>query len=190
MNTELILRVCVAMVSLAVVGGCVSIDSRTATESPRAGSNGNLRAAYWNIASYRSRGQLLGHVTLADALHIRAPQADTGYIWRMSTDVLLIRFTQADQLVAQRTYKLNDGFRVDSEGRIEIGSPAECGGQDGPGVGCGWGTATIFENSEGRLAVIQSGGGAGVVGVVPVAIYAKHLSLFLRRDDAPPIDKP
>lgn len=179
-----------APLSVALLSGCVSVDSRALKEVPAAGSTGDIRAAYWNIASYRSQGQLSGHVTLADAMHIRAPKADTAYIWRVSPELLVVRFTSNGDIVAERKYKLNDGFRVDKAGRIEIGNPTECGGRDSPGFGCGWGTVTIFENASGELAAVQSGGGAGMLGVIPMGVYANHLSLFIRRTDAPPFDAP
>ena len=177
-----------ALLSLVVLSACVSVDSRAFKEVPAPGSNGNLRGAYWNVAFYRSKGELLGHETIAEAMHIPAAKADTAYIWRVSQELLVVRFTKDGVVVAERKYKFNEGFKVDNSGRIEIGNPTECGGHDSPGFGCGWGTVTIFENAAGELAAVQSGGGAGLLGVIPFAIYAKHLSLFAHRADAPPFD--
>jgi len=190
MPMRIFYRWTVALLCMTSLSACVSIDSRALKEVPAAGATGDIRAAYWNNAFYRSRGELLGHETIADAIHISAANADTAYIWRESTDLLIVRFTKDGEVVAERKYKLNDGFRVDSAGRIEISNPTECGGRDSPSFGCGWGTVTIFENAGGDLAVVQSSGGAGGLGIFPIAIYAKHLSLFNRRTDAPPFDEP
>ncbi len=183
-------RQAVALLLMTVISACVSIDSRVFKEAPESGATGDLRAAYWNKATYRSSGELIGKATIAEAMNIPAANADTAYLWRASPDLLIARFTKYGVIVAERTYKLNDGFRVDNAGRIAISNPTECGGHDSPGFGCGWGTVTIFENISGELAVVQSGGGAGVLGIFPIAIYAKHLSLFDRRADAPPFDEP
>ena len=184
------LRQAVALLLMTALGACVSIDLRALNEAPASGANGDIRAAYWNKATYRSSGELVGHATIAEAMHIPAADADTAYIWRVSPDLLIVRFTKDGVTVAERKYKLNDGFRVDNAGRIEISNPTECGGRDSPGFGCGWGAVTVFENASGELAAVQSGGGAGVLGIFPIAIYAKHLSLFNRRTDTPPFNEP
>lgn len=185
-----VFRYSVALLFMIALSACVSIDSRAFKEAPASGATGDIRSAYWNKAIYRSSGELIGHATIAEAMHIPAADADTAYIWRTSPDLLIIRFTKDEGIVAERKYKLNNGFRVDNAGRIEISNPTECGGRDSPGFGCGWGTLTIFENAAGELAAVQSGGGAGVLGIFPFAVYAKHLSLFNRRIDAPPFDEP
>ena len=187
---QIFFRQAVALLLMTGLSACVSIDSRAFKEAPAAGATGNIRAAYWNNATYRSSGELIGHATIAEAMHIPAASADTAYVWRASPDLLIVRFTKDGVFVGERKYKLNDGFRVDNAGRIEISNPTECGGHDSPGFGCGWGTVTIFENASGQLAAVQSGGGAGVLGIFPIAIYAKHLSLFNRRTDAPPFNEP
>jgi hypothetical protein len=183
-------RQAVALLLVTALNACVSIDSRAFKEAPAPGATGDIRAAYWNKATYRTSGEFIGHSTIAEAMHIAAENADTAYIWRASPDLLIVRFTKDGGIVAEHKYKLNDGFRVDNEGRIEISNPTECGGHDSPGFGCGWGTVAIFENASGELAAVQSGGGAGVLGILPIAIYAKHLSLFNRRNDAPPFNAP
>ena len=51
----------VALLLMTALSACVSIDSRVLKEVPAAGATGDIRAAYWNNAFYRSRGELLGH---------------------------------------------------------------------------------------------------------------------------------
>jgi hypothetical protein len=183
------------IVASLALSACVSIDRRAYKQVPAASDPGDLKAAFSNRATYRGRGEFVGHETLADALQFRpwngARDADTVYVWRKSHELLLVRFVKGGAVVDERQYKLGEGFNVNDKGEIEIVMPTECGGGDGSlGPGCSWGTVTLFVNTDGMLAAIQSGGGAGVILVVPIGGYAKLLSLFAPRPDAPPLVDP
>lgn len=163
---------------------------RVFKEEPAPGSNGSIRAAYKNKADYRTRNEWLGAETVAEALKVPGASADTAYVWRVSEELLLLRFTKGEVVVAEKKYALNKDFHIGADGRIEIALPNTCGFGEAGG-GCGWGGVTIFENASGQLVVVQSIRIAMAVGlIVPIAIHAKNLSLFSRSLDAPPFNQP
>jgi hypothetical protein len=191
---RLCIGVAITVASLSL-DACVSIDPRAYKQVPAASDPGNMRAAYWNHATYRSRGEFIGAETLADALQLNprsgASDADTVYVWRKTPELLSIRFVKDGTVVAERQYKLGEGFKVNDKGELELVIPTNCGGGEGSlGPGCAWHTVTLFVKADGMLAAIQSGGGAGVILVVPIGLYARHLSLFAPRPDAPPLLEP
>ncbi len=175
---------CVILLSLTY--SCVSIDSRALEAQPVAGATGNIRAAFSNYASYyKSTGEFIGPATMADAFNVPAQKADTVYVWRISEKDLLIQFRQAGRPIIEQRYSLNDGFRIDDKGAIQIRIATECGGHDSPVIGCAWASVALFQDTNGDLNVIRSGGGAGMLAIIPMAVYGKHLSIFSRIAEAP-----
>jgi hypothetical protein len=71
-------------------------------------------------------------------------------------------------------------LKINDEGKIELFTDSDCGGRDSPGFGCMSETVTLFINPEGDLVTVQSGGGAGVLGILPFGVYGKLVAIFPR----------
>lgn len=104
--------------------------------------------------------------------------------------VALVRFTPLSRdafsvdyldrnldVLETRRYDAGD-YDMEGDGAISIQTVSRCSGGGGPGVGCSRETIRLFIDKAGNLAVIQTAGGAGIVGVVPVAVSATYLSIF------------
>ncbi len=177
----------IALLVALPLTGCVSIDSRAIREEADREATKSLRAAFLNRADYRSKGELVAHETLAEALGLPARSAAWVYVWRISDSEVLVRFVTGSEVVHERRYRAGVDLSVGSDQRLELSKPTVCGGRDSPGFGCGGGSVSLFVNRNGELAAVESGGGAGVIGIFPIAIYAKHLATFTRVQDAPPL---
>jgi hypothetical protein len=164
----------------AVLGGCVSIDSRALREKPSSGSMHAIVGTYQNFASYRSKGEFVADENLSGALGLGRVEAGTVTLTRPTASQLKLEFKDGQSTKAVQTYVDGAGLVIRPEGRFEISVPVGCGGRDSPGFGCGTKTVTLFVNASGNLAAIDSGGGAGLLGVIPFAVYAKTLAIFPR----------
>ena len=177
--------------SLALLNGCVSVDPRALRETPDIVATKNLRAVYLNEADYQSKGEFMANATLAEALGIHQARLSAwAYVWRVSDQEVLVRFISQGVTIAERRYLAGDGLRILPDQRIELKKPGECGGRDSPGFGCSTGTVTLFVNGSGELVAIESGGGAGLIGVIPFALYAKLVSTHHWISNRPQPDEP
>ena len=179
------LLVTICLLLTVAVAACVSIDSRALREEVDVPATKNVRAAFLNVADYRSRGELLASASIAEALGLPAKDAAWAYVWRVSEKEVLVRFVTAGKTIHEHSYHEGIDLRIMDDQRIVLAKPTVCGGRDSPGFGCGGGSVALFINPSGQLAAVETGGGAGVLGIIPIAIYAKHLAVFRRIDDAP-----
>ncbi len=169
-----------AAIAAVSAWGCVSVDSRALKAVSPANLNGPVHGIFINSASYRSRGELVGAATLAEALHIAGREAEYAEVSFEPGNSLTVRFFKEGKATLEKTYKAGHALELRPDGSALVNLDTECGGRDSPGFGCGWGTVALFLDQDDNLNVVQSGGGAGVIGVIPVALYAKHLSVFRR----------
>ncbi|MGH7485987.1 MAG: hypothetical protein ACREMY_10370 [bacterium] len=167
------------MVALST-SACVSVDSRALRATPPANSNAIVQGIFINSASYRSRGELVGAATLAEALHIAGREAEYVQVSVESSNTLNVRLFKHGKPILEKKYTSGSAFELHPDGSALINLDAECRGKDSPGFGCGWGTVRLFLDQDDNLNVVQSGAGAGVIGIIPIALYAKHLSVFRR----------
>ena len=165
--------------------GCVSVDSRAFKEVVAKEATAAVNAEFSNWASYRSKGEFLASDTLSGALGVHVEGANSVHVSRPTPETLALRFSKdgTDERAA-RTYRLNEGLSITQEGKFELTSKVACGGRDSPLIGCGSKTVTLFVNSEGDLVAVESGGGGGVIGVIPFAMYAKLVAVYSRRTSA------
>ena len=180
-------RTLAALPLLLALSACVSIDSRALREEVDAVATKDLRAAFSNVSFYRSQGELMASDSIAEALDAPARGADQAYIWRLSDKAVLVRFITEGKTVYERVYREGVDLKTLPDQRMVLSKKTECGGHDSPGFACGGGTATLFVDSNGALAIVESSGAAGALGFIPLVIYAKHLALFGRVQDAPPL---
>lgn len=176
--TSLLLPCCV------LVAGCVSVDSRAFREVVAREVTAAVNTEFSNWASYRSKGEFLASDTLSGALGMHVEGANTVHVSRPTPETLTFRFSKdgTDER-AVRTYRLNEGLAITREGKFELTSKTACGGRDSPVIGCGSRTVTLFVNTEGDLVAVESGGGGGVIGVVPFAMYTKLVAVYSRRPE-------
>jgi hypothetical protein len=166
----------------AAVSGCITIDPRSLHESVRADSAKSIVGTFDNSASYKSSGGLSGFVasdtlTFALGLHLASSSFS---ITRPSKSELKIEFHNGDGSNFVKLYSTSTDLKIKPDGRFELSVPEGCGGHDSPGFGCGYKTVTLFINESGDLASIESGGAAGVLGIIPFAMYVKKLAIFPR----------
>jgi hypothetical protein len=166
----------------ASVSGCVAIDPRSLRENVRADSAKSIVGTFGNSASYKSSGGLSGFVasdTLSFALGLHLASSSFS-ITRPSNSELKIEFHKDDGSSFVKLYSTSADLKIKPNGQFDLSVPEGCGGHDSPGFGCGYKTVTLFINESGDLASIESGGAAGVLGIIPFAMYVKKLAIFPR----------
>jgi hypothetical protein len=171
-----------ALVFGVVVSGCITIDPRSLHENVRADSEKSIVGTFSNSASYKSSGGISGFVasdTLAFALGFHLT-ASSFSITRPSKSELKIEFHNNDGSDFVKLYSTSIDLKINPNGQFDLSVPEGCGGHDSPGFGCGYKTVTLFINESGDLASIESGGAAGVLGIIPFAMYVKKLAIFPR----------
>jgi hypothetical protein len=169
---------CVSLFLLIVLAGCVSVDSRVWDESVDREATVTVSTKFSNHASYRSTGEFLAIDNLAELLNVPALDAETVLVSLQKEGGLTLTFFKGATATASKTYRTQDGLSVASDGKIELPKNSSFVGGGGA-IGYQSKTVTLFVNKQGDLVTIQSGGGAGTVGIIiPIGIYAKHLAIF------------
>jgi len=153
-------------------------------------------AYYCNNAIYATKDRVYeGRQTLVQALNYwknifdkstdrpnKATDVHDILIVRLSTsskDAFAVDYLDKDKnLIGRREFTKGNDYEIDSDGVVEIKVSSSCDSHGGPGLGCQWTTNRVFEDQAGNLALIESHGGGGVVGFVPVAVGSKYLSIF------------
>jgi len=134
-----------------------------------------------NVASYRTQegvyegkeelSHILGEYTSGNIFLVKITAA--------SRDEFTIEFiNESSKVIQVRRFILGESFDIEGGGNIKIQSKSTCGSHDSPGVGCQWSSVKLFEDKDGNLVAIQSSGGAGLVGIVPVSVGADYVSVF------------
>lgn len=166
--------------SALVLGGCVSVSPQALREKPRADSLRAIVGTFENSASYHSTAGLVATDTLSFELGMPLVRASTVKVTRPTGSQLKLEFKAGQSTEAEKTYVDGAGMTIGPQGTFEISVPVGCGGHDSPGFGCGNKTVTLFLNSTGDLAAVESGSAAGVLGIFPFAMYSKQLAIFAR----------
>jgi hypothetical protein len=164
--------------------GCVSVDTKASKEVIQKEATAKIDAKFSNRARYWSRGEFVASDNFSDALSVPAIQADRVNISINESKELIVYFTRDDLEIYKKTYALGTEYQINELGAIEIKvGEGGCGGRDSPGFGCGAAkTVTMFINATNDLAVIESGGGVGVIGIIPFALYSKQLAIYPSRN--------
>lgn len=175
------MRAATVVSALIFLSACVSIDSRTWKEKPATDSASAIVGTFSNAAHFRSSGlELAASETLADAFGFQIAGMATVKVSRPTVSELELDFRKPDGPAFVARYVEGKDFTLTPDGRFVIPLRGGCGARDNPGFGCGSKTVTLFINTEGDLAALESGGGAGLLGVIPLVVYARHLVLFRR----------
>lgn len=167
---------------LLSLSGCVAIDSRAEKEPVDKEASQNISGKFQNSASYRSETMgFVGAASFTDLLDIYLEQkADSFLLSFTKTDGLTVEFNADEKKIYEKTFGPMDGFKFNANGKIELKSTGGCGGHDSPGFGCMSKTVTLFLNPDGDLVTVQSGGGAGVLGILPFGVYGKLVAVYSR----------
>lgn len=164
---------------LLFVAGCVSVDSRVWKEAIDKEATLKISGEFSNSASYFSTGEFLARNNLADLLNVPAKNAGRVRISFEPNGSLKMTWFSGDKEIASRTYEREFGLAIAPDGAIDLPSKGHWASGEGA-VGYQTLSVRLFVNGSGDLATIQSGGGAGLLGPIPLGIYAKHLAVFSR----------
>jgi len=166
------------------LSGCASYSDRKISTTTAKSSILDGQASYYcnnaiyvtNEGVYEGKKQLSAALDFWNSFKISAVK-----ITKLSKEDFLIEYLESDKgMVGSRQYTNGADFHIDGEGVIEIKISSSCRGGDSPGLGCQWSSVKLFGDQSENLAVIQSDGGAGILGVFPVAVSGKYLSVFPR----------
>jgi hypothetical protein len=184
------LRACLTAIAGIALSACVAVDSRVDREIPAHDSLEQINGKFWNRPSYSSSKMgLTGPPDLGELL--RAPfMGSDGVptIGRFKVDAVLLVYSKDSSLVAtfqrdgvvvaQSTLTKEDW--IETSGNSLVMKESGCGDADSIQHGCVRNSTRLFVNDAGDLVVIDSGGGAGLIGLVPAGVYAKLMSIFPR----------
>lgn len=163
------------------MGGCVAIDSRAWKEPVAKGASQSISGLFRNSAAYSSEKMgFAGASHFSELIGFNStPPPDTFRLSYSQIDGLTVQFETGGAKTVDKIFRPADGLNFDADGKIVLFSKNDCGvGRDLPGLGCMSKTVTLFLNPEGDLVTVQSGGGVGIVVVVPISIYAKLVAIF------------
>jgi hypothetical protein len=100
--------------ALLMAAGCVSIDGRASSETPDRAATTNIAGAWQARAFYRTKGDLLGPASIAEALQLPAREADTVEIASTPDGGLAFTFEAHGELLLKRAYSFSEGVRTTS----------------------------------------------------------------------------
>ena len=170
--------------------GCVAVDSRASREVPAGNSLAAMSAQFVNSPSYTSSkfgfagpadlGELFGAPNPgSDGLPTRGLyQAQFVGLTYTPDRSLRVQLLRNKNVVAER--ELLFGRDFSSNGNRLYIKRGGCGGADTEQLGCAKNRIELFINNAGDLVIVEAGGGAGLVTVLPFAMYAKLMSIFPR----------
>jgi hypothetical protein len=178
-----------------VLSGCAFYSDRKISSTTASSSLLTRPASYYcNQAVYAtSEGVQKAKTALSRTLNFwPSSKVSSVKISKLPKDNFLIEYIAGDMgVVGSRVYTRGVDFQPDGDGVIEIKISSQCGSRDSPGIGCQWETLKVFEDLSENLVVVESRGGAGLLGVIPVAVGAKYLSIFprIKSLDATPVSE-
>ena len=166
--------------------GCVAIDSRAWKEPIAMDAPQSITGRYSNKANYKS--SKMGFTGSSHFSHL------TGYHNNSLPDSFLLRVTDSNEItveyfleslkLGQQTFNNDRGLTIHRNYSIDLFSYSTCGGGgESLQLGCMSKTVKLFVNPEGNLVTVQSGGGAGLVTILPFAIYGKLVAIYPRIEE-------
>jgi hypothetical protein len=180
-------RIAACTIASLVTAGCVSIDGRAASETPDRAATINIAGAWQARAFYRTKGELLGPASIAEALQLPARGADTVEIASTPDGGLAFTFEARGELLLKRTYPFSEGVRIDERGAYVLPVAGTCSGGDLQ-AGCWTWSTTLFVNAHRELVFVTEDNAAGIVTILPVMFHSKHVSVFVRNTGDPDVD--
>ena len=172
---------------LALLTGCISIDSRAWREAADPAATAAIAGSWQARAFYRTTGELLGPANLAEALQVRAGNADVVEIARTPDEGLSFTFKADGHTLLTRTMAVADGLQRDATGAFVLPPATTCEGGDLQ-TGCSRRSVTLFVNAQRELVAITESNALGMVTILPLVMHAKHVSTFVRKTGDADID--
>ena len=186
------MRLLVVGALLVCVGlsACVSVDpgavvssvdrQKSANFSVNVLTDGRQGYSLWGVGGETNLARLVGH-----PLRWNSDFVNVNYSSKSS---LVFSFHLDGKVAETVTIRAEDGLIVNPDGSLLIKNGKECtasGGSAG-GAGCFGGNSSLFINSKGDLASIQTIAGAGAeLFVIPSAGYVRKLVVFQRLNWVP-----
>jgi hypothetical protein len=138
-----------------------------------------------NIAIYKTKESVYeGKEKLSYILGVYTNAISSVKISAASREEIVVEFLDNNSTTLQiRRLVAGHDFEI-KRGEVVIRSKTTCGSHFSPGVGCQWSSVRLFEDKGGNLVAIQSSGGAGLVGIIPVSVGADYVSVFARSENS------
>lgn len=169
------------MFTAVVLSGCIAVDSEVSSQQAADGGLSLIEGRFSCDATYVSKeAGLLGPGQLGHVFD--GPQCDAATLSLSNGGSLEVTFEKDGSVLESRNVTSKDGLSHDANSFfLTLGA---CGIEELQ-MGCARHTFTIFANQDGDLVIIQSGGGGGIVTVLPAMVYGKLMGIFSRvQDDA------
>jgi hypothetical protein len=183
MKRNLLSDIAAALTLTFSLCGCVAIDSRASQEPLDKNATQNISGHFQNYSSYHSEKMgFVGSAKFSDLLEIYGEQnkADSFVITYSENEGLTVQFKEDGRNIFTKKLSPADGLKLNSEGKFEFHTPGGCSGDESGLFGCSSKTVTLFLNPDGDLVTVDSGGGAGMLGILPIGIYGKLVAIFPR----------
>jgi hypothetical protein len=184
------LRISLVAIAGLALSACIAVDSRVDGEVPAQDSLERINGKFWNKPSYSSSKMgFTGPQDLGELLRVPFMGADgIPTIGKFKVDAvqlsyandtgLTASFERGGTVVARSTLTAKN--RLEVSGNSLVIRESGCGDADSIQKGCVKNSKTLFVNDAGNLVVVDSGGGAGLIGLIPAGVYAKLMSVFPR----------
>lgn len=177
-----IANICIAL--LLWVTGCVAVDSRVGKEEVRrVDSVDAFSGVYKNKPIYVSeRAGFVGVPDFATVVGAHYTKADSFRIRGLKAEGLSVELILDGNIVQEKTLLFDEGLALTGEGILKLPKETAAGSHDSPVIGVASRQISVFLNSDDNLVAVNSGGGAGFIGIFPMALYGKLMSIFPRME--------
>ena len=163
---------------------CMAVDSRVDKEEVKlVDSVDAFCGVYRNKPICLSeRAGFVGVSDFATVVVAHYAKADTFRIRGLKAEGLAVKLMRDGNIIYEEALLFDEGLVLTEEGILELPKETESGSHDSPVMGVASRQLTIFLNSDNNLVLVNSGGGAGLVGILPLALYGKLMSIFPRTE--------
>ena len=128
------------------------------------------------------RAGFVGVSDFATVVGAHYAKADPFRIRGLKAKGLTVELMRDGNIIYEKALLSNGGLVLTGEAILRLPKGTESGPHDSPVIGVASRQLTIFLNSDGNLVAVNSGGGAGLVGILPLALYGKLMSIFPRTE--------
>ena len=147
----------------------------------RVDSAAAFSGVYGNKPVYRSeRAGFVGVPDFTSVVGVRCGKVDSFRIRALEGRGVSVELMLAGNIVHEKTFLFDEGLVLTSEGILELPRTTEAGWFDTPVIGVASRRFSLFLNGNGDLVLVNSGGGAGLIGIVPMGVYGRLMSVFPR----------
>jgi len=169
--------------ALILVTGCAAVDLRVIKEPQRqVESIEAFSGTYSNSPSYRSHTMgFIGPGEIGEVIGCSHLSPDSFRIIADGEKGLKFELLRKGELIDTKEFSFTEGLRFTKEGVIEFPRLGGFENDDSPVIGYGTKRYSLNLNRKNELVVVESGGGAGFVGIIPMGLYGKLMVIFPRQ---------